>query len=80
MSNFEAYYIVKVGLRRDEAASAASGAKKFVAVHVELELHKKKADSLDEALQVSQKKFATVKDISKNQRLLLCAAGARLAE
>lgn len=73
-SKFEAYYVAEVGRRCNEVveftkqlyeqvASAAAGLKELLAVHAKLESHKANADSLDEALKVSQKVAATIRGV-----------------
>lgn len=63
-----------------QAASAATGSKNLAAVNAELELHKAKADFLDEALKVSRVEVSAVKGIVEKKRAWLVAAGARLAK
>lgn len=65
---------------RQQAASATTGLKESAVVHIELESHKEKSDSPDKALKMSQKKFATIKDVVEKQRARLDAVGSRMAE
>lgn len=51
-----------------------------MAVHVELELHKKNTDALDKAFKVSRKKFAAVIVVEEKQRVRLNAVGTVVAE
>lgn len=64
---------------RQQVGAAAAWSKETAAIHAELESHKAKVDSLDEALKVYQNEIAAVKGVVEEQRSRLDAAGARMA-
>lgn len=64
---------------RQQAASAAAGAKELAAIHAEYESQKAKADYLNEAPKVSQKEATIVEGVVKEQRAFSDATGARMA-
>lgn len=78
-SRFEDDYVAEVEGRRDvlgeltkqlrqQFLSSAAGLKALAAVHVDLESHKTKTDSPDEALKVTQKDIAVMEGLVEKLR------------